>query len=82
VGRDKRIICVDCGSSGYSKKHTKGNIFIELILWCFLLVPGLIYSVWRMSSREDVCQGCGSNRLLPINSPKGKALYEQYKGNK
>jgi hypothetical protein len=38
------------------------------------LVPGLIYSIWRLTSRYKGCSSCGSVRLVKIDSPKGRKL--------
>jgi hypothetical protein len=67
-------ICTTCGSTQTPKKHTPGSIVIELILWCCFFVPGLIYSCWRISRRRYACRDCGSYGLIPIHTPRGKAL--------
>ena len=71
-------ICPNCGFKGDRKKITKGSISIELILWLCFIVPGLIYSIWRVSSRYYGCPECGVLNMLPVNSPKGKKLLEKY----
>ena len=50
------------------------SILIEIILWLCFLVPGLIYSAWRISKRHDVCPSCGGADLVPLGSPRGKEL--------
>jgi hypothetical protein len=50
---------------------------IELILWCCFLVPGLIYSFWRLSRRHQACRACRGVNLLPIDSPLGRAMADQ-----
>jgi hypothetical protein len=67
-------ICRDCGSKGAGKRVTPGNILIELLLWCFLLIPGLLYSAWRMTARRTVCSVCGSSNLIPLDSPIGRQI--------
>lgn len=66
------LYCPSCGSTGSGQTHTKGSIFIELVLWLCFLVPGLIYSIWRLSTRQKVCQKCSNPGLIPTNSPKAK----------
>jgi len=61
--------CMTCGTDAAPKRLTKGSTGIELILWLCLIVPGLIYSVWRVSSREDVCSACGGKQIVPMDSP-------------
>lgn len=70
----KEVICTVCGSSGQAKTVTRGNMLIELALWLFFLVPGLIYSVWRLSSRYKACAACGNKNIVPVDSPIGKKL--------
>lgn len=67
-------ICRDCGSVGRVKQITPGSIFIELILWCCFIVPGLIYSFWRLSKRHEVCAACGGQSIIPLDTPVGAKL--------
>lgn len=75
-------ICTTCGSQGKPKKVIKGNLLIEIILWCFFLLPGLFYTLWRLSTREKVCSKCSSRNIVPIDSPIGKKLLTQFNGEK
>lgn len=67
-------VCRDCGSKGGGKRVTPGNILIELLLWCFFLLPGLLYSAWRVTARRTVCIVCGSPNLIPVDSPIGRQI--------
>jgi hypothetical protein len=69
-----KLICADCGHVGTPKSVTKGNIGIEIVLWLCFLLPGLIYSIWRLSSKHKACRACGQQTLLPLDSPRGKKL--------
>lgn len=75
-----RKICKDCGHVGEPKTITRGNILLELVLWCLLLVPGLIYSIWRHASRYDGCGKCAGSTLLPLDSPIGRKLMSEGQG--
>lgn len=68
------MVCTQCGHHGFTVRRVKGSTGIELILWLCFLVPGLIYSVWRMSSRRPVCTACGSSALVPPSSPVGQRM--------
>jgi len=68
------LVCKDCGAVSEPKRVTKGSMGIEIILWCCFLIPGLIYSVWRLGSRYDACRICKSSALLPLSSPIGKKI--------
>lgn len=65
--------CMTCGTDSDGKLHTRGSIWIELVLWCCFVIPGLIYSIWRHTSRSMVCHACGSHTLVPGQSPAAVA---------
>jgi uncharacterized membrane protein YtjA (UPF0391 family) len=69
VSGGKASYCTTCGHEGPTKKVTRGSFAIELILWLCFIVPGLIYSVWRVSTRHQACTSCGATTLVPPNSP-------------
>ena len=64
----KDLVCASCGYRGAPKRHTKGSMVIELALWLLLIVPGLIYSLWRLSSKYDGCPKCGAPNMIPADS--------------
>lgn len=70
----KQQICSACGSQGKPKSHTRGSIIIEIFLWLCMLIPGLLYSLWRLSTRKQVCGQCSADKLIPVDSPMGKKL--------
>jgi hypothetical protein len=70
----QQLICSACGHVGSSKTAIKGSGWIELILLLCFIIPGIIYSVWRSSSRHKTCPSCGSTNLIPLNSPIGRKL--------
>ena len=70
-------ICGDCAEIGRAKTVTQGSILIEIALWLLFLLPGLIYSIWRLTSQKKACGKCGG-KMLSLNSPKGKALFAQF----
>lgn len=72
-----KILCTSCGHIGRSAKITKGSIFIELILWLCVLIPGLIYTTWRLTSRHEACPQCKSTTIIPVDSPMGRKFIQQ-----
>lgn len=66
--------CGDCGTEGPPRLDTRGSIFIEILLWLCFLVPGLIYSIWRLTTKRQVCASCGGERLLPPESPMAQKM--------
>lgn len=73
-------ICAECYSSNDGKTVTKGSFLVELILWLCFLIPGLIYTTWRVTSRDRRCIACGSGPLIPLSTPKGRALRKSAEG--
>lgn len=74
----KELICANCGYQGSPATVTKGSFLIEVILWLCFLIPGLIYSIWRLTSRYDACPKCEAPNMIPLNSPRGKKLQEEF----
>ncbi len=69
--------CMSCGMSGKPKTVTKGSIAIEIVAWFFLIIPGIIYSLWRLTTRHKACAYCGGTHLVPYNSPAAIAHRKQ-----
>jgi len=72
--KNNQIFCCNCGHEGKAKKGTPGSLLIEILLWFMMLVPGLIYSIWRMSSKFQKCPHCNSKNILPSDSPIAKQI--------
>jgi hypothetical protein len=70
----QKLICSACGHIGSSKTAVKGSILIEIVLWLCFIIPGIIYSLWRSSSRYKTCPKCGGTNLIPLDSPIGQKL--------
>lgn len=84
IGKKGRVgsgnmICLDCGSVCDPGVKTRGKLGIEILLWLFFFVPGFIYSLWRISSRVDVCPACESERIVPISTPIGKKMFDGHR---
>ena len=75
--RGKTGICTQCGFQGQAKLHTRGSILLEVVLWLAFILPGLIYSLWRLSSRQEVCPQCLNAGMIPTDSPRGKKLLQE-----
>jgi hypothetical protein len=74
---NKIFICIKCKTQERPHTKTPGSLWIEIILWLCFLIPGLIYSVWRLTSRKKVCEACESPEIIPIDSPEGIRLSRQ-----
>lgn len=73
---DKRFICLACGSVDYPRKITRGSFFIEILLYLLLIAPGVIYTLWRLTTKYKGCRTCGSASIIPVSSPKGIELFK------
>jgi hypothetical protein len=60
--------CLDCGFVGEPEQYTPGTLSKEIGLWCFFIVPGIIYSVWRSLCQHERCAICGNRRLVTTSS--------------
>ncbi len=76
-GSTKPMYCKSCGHSGPTATKTPGSLAIEIVLWLMLIVPGIIYSLWRISARKAACTACGSTDLVPPDSPVAVAARKQ-----
>jgi len=73
----KKYLCTSCRSIGKVKIITKGSIFIEFFLWCCFILPGLLYSLWRLTARNKYCRCCDSENVIPEDSPRAKMIIEE-----
>ena len=69
------MVCTRCLNKVIPKFQTKGSTGIEVILWLFALVPGLIYSIWRRTNELRVCPSCESPDLVPYESERAKSIF-------
>ena len=75
----KELVCTLCGYAGEAKQKARGNGLVEFILWWFFIVPGLIYSIWsRGGSKKSVCPKCGSDKMIPQDTPLGQKLMSEH----
>lgn len=63
--------CKTCGHVGDPATKTKGSIGTELLLWIFI-VPGILYSIWRLTTRHDACAKCAWSGTYPARFSDGK----------
>jgi len=69
-----RAACQMCGTIDFPRRVTRGSFLIEVVLWIALIVPGLVYSLWRLTTRHNACRACGSPLVVPISSPEGRRI--------
>ncbi len=66
-----KIVCPSCQYVGEALEIAKGSRKKEIILWCCLLVPGVLYTMWRQS-RDGRYLGCPQCREGNIRALKRK----------
>lgn len=69
--------CTVCGHVGPPDTVTRGSIWIEILLWLSFLLPGLIYSIWRLTTRHKACEACGSTAIVPVDSPAARRALKE-----
>jgi hypothetical protein len=71
------MICANCGHHGPALQRKRGSVWISVIGWLVFLPAGLLYSLWRLSTRHLVCETCGSTALVPPASPVGRRILRE-----
>lgn len=75
----EKLVCTACGYAGEANKKARGNGLVEFLLWCFFLIPGIIYSIWsRGGNGKNACQKCGSENMIPQDTPFGQKLISEH----
>ena len=70
----KEMICSNCGFKGKPRTDVKGSFLVELALWFFFILPGVIYTLWRITNRYKVCPKCRKPNIISLDSPIGQKL--------
>ncbi len=73
-----QMICTNCGFNGRPVKMIKGSFLIELILWICFLIPGVIYTIWRLTTTCRACPKCNAPSMIPLDTPRGKQLAKEF----
>ena len=68
------MLCRNCGFTGVGT--LPGHGWLELILWLCYLIPGLIYTAWRRSSRRHICPRCRAPHMVPWSVVQGGAYMQ------
>lgn len=74
LARTDRPVCASCGIVGNVRKKTQGSLAIEIALYVLFCAPGIIYTLWRMTSKKRVCGSCGSANIVSSLSPVGQQI--------
>ena len=61
--------CTHCGFVGWPVKFMPGSLLLEVMLWLFLIVPGVIYTGVRRTKAYYGCPRCMAPNMIPLDSP-------------
>ncbi len=90
--KDPKWICKECGTLGQKMPSYPGSVAVEGLLlllsvglcafnWIvgsIVFVAFVIYCIFRLSNKKHVCFRCGSSIMVPIDSPAGSLLVQQF----
>lgn len=66
----KEMYCPNCGTVAKPKKVVRGWFLMEVFLWLLFILPGVLYSLWRLTTKVPTCPKCGAPNMIPTDSPK------------
>lgn len=61
MSKYEKFICGDCNSVLEFDTAKRGSKFVSILLWSTLVIPGLIYDIWRSRKVKKICYYCGSD---------------------
>jgi len=67
------MFCSNCGAVEIPQSITPGSFLLEVVLWLCFVLPGLIYSIWRLTNRYRGCPVCRQPGMVPLESPRARA---------
>jgi len=59
-----RMLCTQCFRTAVADTLLPGSDRVEMLAWCALALPGLMYCWWRHALRIKFCGYCGSEDLV------------------
>jgi hypothetical protein len=66
-----KYICKHCGYEGEAKRKKRGSRGVEILLWSTLLLPGPLYTLWRMTGKSKECPNCERVGFVKSSSDEG-----------
>jgi hypothetical protein len=69
-----KSVCTMCGHVGRPVTTTKGSFIIEILMYFLFIIPGLIYTIWRATTRYRACPACKNAAMIPASTPRGQQL--------
>lgn len=75
------LICTTCGSIGEYHETRPGSNLVEVVLWLWMIIPGVLYSAWRNSKKSAVCASCSARTLIMAGTPVGRQILQSTSPN-
>lgn len=75
------VVCTRCHTVDSPIRKNRGSFLLEVVLWLCFLLPGLIYSVWRFTTKHDACRHCGSYEVVSTSSTRGISILNSVKSH-
>lgn len=73
-----RWYCTTCGAQTNRPVWVvNGSFATEVLLWLLMVLPGVLYSVWRITTKTQCCKQCRKATLIPIDSPVARAAIDR-----
>lgn len=72
IASSKQWFCTQCHTIGRPVYKTPGSFVLELVLWLLFCLPGVIYTVWRLTCKTKCCPACHSAAVIRCNSPAAR----------
>jgi len=72
-----KFVCTQCLTVGDKEKVVQGSTWVEIPLYAFGVILGVIYTIWRQSTIKHVCPSCKLESMIPVESPNGQLLVKQ-----
>jgi hypothetical protein len=60
----------------------RGSGWVNGVLFVTGFFPGVVYLVWRLTTKLDACPTCGHATLIPANAPLARAWLHQIVGRR
>lgn len=68
------IVCLKCFTRTSPDYALGGSGALELVLWLLFLLPGLLYSLSRITNAKQVCPTCKSTDVVPSHTSRAQEL--------
>lgn len=69
-------VCTRCEEVGHVVVRKPGSDAVQVALILLMLVPGIVYYVWRNKETKQVCGACGSDQVVAAKTQVGRKIVE------